>query len=37
MVEAVLKLEALSKPSYNYSNVITANSESLKGYLGTAD
>lgn len=37
MVEAVLKPEALSKPSYNYCNVITVNRESLKGYLGRAD
>lgn len=37
MVEAVLNPEALSKLSYNYCNVITANRESLKGYLGKAD
>lgn len=37
MVEAVLNPEALSKTSYNYCNVITANRESLKGHLDRAD
>lgn len=36
-MEAVLKPEALFESLYNSCNVITANKESLKGYLGRAD
>lgn len=36
-MKAVLKPEALFESLYNSCNVITANKESLKGYLGRAD
>lgn len=36
-LEAVLKAEALFEFSCNYCNEITANKESLRGYLGRAD